>query len=566
MPSGRSRSRPRCLDTTERVSRPLATVVCPVRTLLAVLVLSLSLGCAHPHPLEAHDGSMVRAPRTINGAMRALDRLLDPELIEALRSGEVEAIELHHGLGAALRSHWGLWAGSALAVSLRVRGVSHPDDMSAVILDAYVRRLRGQPRALQREIAELERYYEQQDAFYEAEAKSGPERAARVEAARMGWTLAPHDPDALPRLPSPRAYSFGEQPYAMRLEPHAGGVVVFHARARGESAPPGATWYADLYFLADAEAELEPVERPDCEQIHDMVALGDASRWLCRNGEQWWLIHEHDDHTTRERIELEADALRLATRGIEVLLVDERSVYAREGQGWEAIYTREEPWMPLAGQTPHLVGTRLAYDSDWSGWNVIDLASPALIPDGHDYAQQCEWLLRPYYGRWANHCYEITPRADGRLWITGGFRHQATLMLLDGDGSSSLAVFAGSLDRPAVYDEGLLVQTELDADGLGRQIPATAVAERDGVLYLAGELGISSVRDGRVEPLLRFAPDDDQYWSGTRSPGPNKLVVFGGEEPSFAFSSSVLVLVYPSGEGWSMRRGPPVGLGRGREN
>ena len=43
----------------------------------------------------------------------------------------------HHGLGTWIRNNWGLWGGSRLQKYFTARGITHPDDMSGVILDYY---------------------------------------------------------------------------------------------------------------------------------------------------------------------------------------------------------------------------------------------------------------------------------------------------------------------------------------------------------------------------------------------------------------------------------------------
>lgn len=68
---------------------------------------------------------------------------------------------MHFGLGTAMRNQWGLWSGrSALARWFRVRKIDHPEDMSWIVLEAYVRHVRGEPvrlHALLEEVRATER-------------------------------------------------------------------------------------------------------------------------------------------------------------------------------------------------------------------------------------------------------------------------------------------------------------------------------------------------------------------------------------------------------------------------
>lgn len=48
-----------------------------------------------------------------------------------------DMIVYHHGLGTWMRNNWGLWGGSRLQKYFTDKGITHPDDMSGVILDYY---------------------------------------------------------------------------------------------------------------------------------------------------------------------------------------------------------------------------------------------------------------------------------------------------------------------------------------------------------------------------------------------------------------------------------------------
>ena len=46
-------------------------------------------------------------------------------------------IRYHLDLGMWMRNNWGLWGGSRLHKYFRAKGISHPEDMSSVILFYY---------------------------------------------------------------------------------------------------------------------------------------------------------------------------------------------------------------------------------------------------------------------------------------------------------------------------------------------------------------------------------------------------------------------------------------------
>ena len=84
-------------------------------------------------------------PRNIEECFHQLDTLLSPTDIKTIRnySSREETIKLHLGLGMWLRNNWGLWGGSRLLLYLFDRGLKHPDDMSAAILELYWDYLNG---------------------------------------------------------------------------------------------------------------------------------------------------------------------------------------------------------------------------------------------------------------------------------------------------------------------------------------------------------------------------------------------------------------------------------------
>lgn len=46
-------------------------------------------------------------PKDLDECFKELNKLLNKEDVEKIRSGEVEAIEMHFGLGMGLRNSWG---------------------------------------------------------------------------------------------------------------------------------------------------------------------------------------------------------------------------------------------------------------------------------------------------------------------------------------------------------------------------------------------------------------------------------------------------------------------------
>ena len=84
-------------------------------------------------------------PRDLGEAFVELDKLLkdvDKAEMKALPKRD-SMINYHMGLGMWMRNNWGLWSSSRLQTYFLLRGVTHPDDMSGVILDYYYDWLNG---------------------------------------------------------------------------------------------------------------------------------------------------------------------------------------------------------------------------------------------------------------------------------------------------------------------------------------------------------------------------------------------------------------------------------------
>ena len=94
--------------------------------------------------------ALAPASPTIDGVIQALDGSLDPSHKAFLRCfpEEDELIaRTHFGMGRWLRGALHLYSRNALTAHLRTGGAKNPDDMSAMIVRAYARSLRGVPIA-----------------------------------------------------------------------------------------------------------------------------------------------------------------------------------------------------------------------------------------------------------------------------------------------------------------------------------------------------------------------------------------------------------------------------------
>jgi hypothetical protein len=97
--------------------------------------------------LESIDGIYI--PKNLEDCFLELDKLLpeiDKKEMRALTKSN-EMVRYHMGLGMWMRNNWRLWAGSRLQKYFTDRGISHPDDMSGIILRYYYDWLSGRKEA-----------------------------------------------------------------------------------------------------------------------------------------------------------------------------------------------------------------------------------------------------------------------------------------------------------------------------------------------------------------------------------------------------------------------------------
>ncbi len=104
----------------------------------------------------------VYIPKDLEESIEQLNILLSQETKgEVLLLSEEEfMVNSHFGLGKNLRNSWMLWGGSRLAVYFKNLGITHPDDMSGIILRSYHRRLNEDKLHLDEQIAEIKKYWE----------------------------------------------------------------------------------------------------------------------------------------------------------------------------------------------------------------------------------------------------------------------------------------------------------------------------------------------------------------------------------------------------------------------
>lgn len=95
--------------------------------------------------LTAERINNIYIPKNLEESFLELDKLLkeiDKKEMQSLKKRD-DMIQYHMGLGMWMRNNWGLWSGSRLQKYFTVKKITHPDDMSSVILHHYYDWLNG---------------------------------------------------------------------------------------------------------------------------------------------------------------------------------------------------------------------------------------------------------------------------------------------------------------------------------------------------------------------------------------------------------------------------------------
>lgn len=88
-----------------------------------------------------------------------LERLTNKDLETIKNCHKSSLCQYHHTMGRWMRNHWGLWSGGKLKQHMESLGFSHPDNMSAVILESFWNSLNSQPYDLEQAAESYREYW-----------------------------------------------------------------------------------------------------------------------------------------------------------------------------------------------------------------------------------------------------------------------------------------------------------------------------------------------------------------------------------------------------------------------
>ena len=104
-------------------------------------------------------------PKTLKEVFQQLDGMFPQKEKDFITSNpESEMIQYHHGAGRWIRNNWNLWAKETndLKDWFTTLGISHPDDMSGIILDSYWRFKNNKPLELEKQAQYYKNYWAKQ--------------------------------------------------------------------------------------------------------------------------------------------------------------------------------------------------------------------------------------------------------------------------------------------------------------------------------------------------------------------------------------------------------------------
>ncbi len=98
------------------------------------------------------------APNTLDAAFVCLDaHWTAREEFKALAYDDIGGG--HFGVGMWMRNNWGLWGGGPLGRHFNELGITHPDDMSGIVLTSYWLRLHACPLRLDEQVGFYRGYW-----------------------------------------------------------------------------------------------------------------------------------------------------------------------------------------------------------------------------------------------------------------------------------------------------------------------------------------------------------------------------------------------------------------------
>lgn len=103
----------------------------------------------------------VYIPKDLNDCFDQIDSFWDDSTKTKVKNWTEDefSARVHLGFGRWMRNNWRLWGGSRLSKYFNEKGISHPDDMSGIILTSYHRYLNEEKIQLKKQIRYYQNYW-----------------------------------------------------------------------------------------------------------------------------------------------------------------------------------------------------------------------------------------------------------------------------------------------------------------------------------------------------------------------------------------------------------------------
>lgn len=114
-------------------------------------------------------------PKNLEECFAEIDKLWSDSIKQYVISITLEEFKsrAHMSTGLWIRNNWGLWAGSRLSLFFYKKGISHPDDMSGIILTSYYRKLKNERIRLRKQIKHYQEYWKNSRTSIVGKTKGG---------------------------------------------------------------------------------------------------------------------------------------------------------------------------------------------------------------------------------------------------------------------------------------------------------------------------------------------------------------------------------------------------------
>jgi hypothetical protein len=114
----------------------------------------------HPTVDYSFSPFWVYVPSDLEDSFRELQKMMHPSFVDEFKQVPEQMLPRYHmSLGRWIRTKWGLWKGSRLSEYFNGLGITHSDDMSAIILTSFHRSLRNEPVRLDQQIKHYQDYW-----------------------------------------------------------------------------------------------------------------------------------------------------------------------------------------------------------------------------------------------------------------------------------------------------------------------------------------------------------------------------------------------------------------------